>query len=83
MAKIGEQFVDDMIDRGRREIGGFFFPESNIAQQMYPLRGGFHYHKDGLGHSRHGPSLAERLQEAEVGREDLGHDEPDVGIDRE
>ena len=37
--KHGERFVDEMIDRGRRELGGVLFPESNIAQPMYPLHG--------------------------------------------
>ena len=39
--KIGERFVSEMIDRGRRELGGALFPESNIAQPMYPLHGGY------------------------------------------
>lgn len=39
MAKIGSEFVKDMIDRGRRELGGVMFQESTVAQPMYPLHG--------------------------------------------
>lgn len=39
--KIGEEFVKDMIGRGFRELGGTLYPDSNIAQPMYPLRGGY------------------------------------------
>jgi hypothetical protein len=83
MGKIGDRFVDDMIDRGHREIGGFFFPHSNIAQPMYPLRGGYEVSKedDSPGLEEHGSTLGDRLKQAEVGRDDHGRDGPDM--DRE
>jgi hypothetical protein len=37
--KIGEEYFRDMVDRGRRELGGVLFQDSTIAQPMYPLRG--------------------------------------------
>jgi hypothetical protein len=83
MAKIGERFVDDMIDRGHREIGGFFFHDSNIAQPMYPNRGGYEVSKEAAspGLEEHGSTLDDRLQQAGIGREDKGRD--DRGMDRE
>jgi hypothetical protein len=83
MAKIGERFVDDMIDRGRRELGGFFFPDSNIAQPTYPLRGGYEVSKEAEspGLEEHGSTLADRLKQAEINRDDPGRD--DRGMDRE
>ena len=39
--KIGEAFFHDMVDRGRRELGGVMFEGSNVAQPQYPLRGSY------------------------------------------
>ena len=82
MAKFGDRFVDDMVDRGRREIGAFFYPDSNIAQPMYPLRGDVA--RDAPGPDAQGPSLSDRLQEAEPAPpETPARDERDRGIERE
>jgi hypothetical protein len=78
VAKIGEQFVEDMIDRGPREIGGFFFPDSNIAQPMFPRRGGYEVSKESPGLEEHEMTLAERLKEPGVNRDDHGRDGPDM-----
>jgi hypothetical protein len=76
--KIGEEFVRDMIDRGRRELGGVLFHDSNVAQQMYPLRGhGISKEVDSPGLEEHGSIMGDR-QEAEVNRDD-----PDRGMERE
>ncbi len=83
MAKIGDRFVDDMIDRGFREIGGFFFHDSNIAQPMYPRRGGYEVSKqtDSPGLEEYGSTLGDRLKQAEISRDDPGRD--DRGMERE
>ena len=85
MAKIGDRFVADMIDRGHREIGGFFYPDSNIAQPMYPLRGGYEVTKEAnsRGVDEHETSLSDRLKQSGIGADDPGRDEPDQGIDRD
>jgi hypothetical protein len=44
--KIGEDFVKDMIDRGRRELGGVLYHDSNVAQPMYPLHGRYRAPKE-------------------------------------
>jgi hypothetical protein len=81
MAKFGERFVDDMIDRGRRELGGVMFPDSNIAQPMYPLRGGYEVSKGGMEKTE--PTLAERLEEVPPDLSGPEHDDRDRGFDRE
>jgi hypothetical protein len=83
MAKIGERFVDDMIDRGRREIGGLFYSDSNIAAPMYPLHGGYEVSKEteSPGLEEHGSTLGDRLKQAEINRDDPGRD--DRGMERE
>jgi len=83
MAKIGDRFVDDMIERGPREIGGFFFPDSNIAQPTYPRRGGYEVSKEteSPGLEEHGSTLGDRLKQAEINRDDPGRD--DRGMERE
>jgi hypothetical protein len=60
MPKFGERFVEDMIDRGRREAGSVMFADSNIAQPMYPLRSG--YEASTPSADQQGPTLAERLE---------------------
>jgi hypothetical protein len=83
MAKIGERFVDDMIDRGRREIGGLFYSDSNIAQPMYPLRGGYEVSKETESPASEEPGsiVNDRLKQAEINRHDPGRD--DRGMERE
>ena len=76
--KIGSEFVKDMVDRGRRELGGVLYGDSTVAQPMYPLRGGYEPSKDA-----HGSIVGDRLKEAEAGRDDPGRDDPEKGIDRE
>jgi len=74
-----EDHAWDMADRGRRELGGVFFTDSNIAQPTYPLRGSYSLLKqaESPAHS----VLDERLAKAEQGRDDLGKE--DRGMDRE
>lgn len=85
MGKIGDQFVDDMIDRGRREAGAFFFQDSNIAQATYPLRGGYWFAKEAQspGVEKHESTLDDRLQQVGVSRDDRGRDERDRGMELE
>jgi hypothetical protein len=82
--KFGDGYVNDMIDRGRRELGGVMFEGSNIAQPMYPLRGSYEPVKqpDGPEPTADGPSLEEK-QPAEPSRDDPGREDRDVGLDRE
>jgi len=81
--KIGSEFVNDMIDRGRRELGGVLYGDSNIAQPMYPLRGNYEPSKEAGAHGLddHGSIVGDRLKQIETGRGDQGRD--DRGIDRE
>ena len=81
--KIGTDFVNDMIDRGRRELGGVLYGDSNVAQPMYPLRGSYEASKDAGAHGleEHGSIVGDRLKQIENGRDDHGRD--DRGIDRE
>jgi hypothetical protein len=71
--KIGSEFARDALDRGRRELGGFFFPDSNIAQPNYPLRGPI------IGKEIEAPTAGER----ETSRDDKDRDDRDRGMDRE
>jgi hypothetical protein len=82
--KIGEEFVRDMIDRGRRELGGVLFPDSNITQPMYPLRGGYGVSKetDSPSLEEHESTLDDRLKQVEVSRDNHEHDDRDRGPDR-
>ena len=77
--KIGEGWLREMGDRGWRELGGVFYEDSNIAQPMYPQRGGY------VAPEQSEPSkdsvLDERLKQAEASRDDPGRD--DRGMDRE
>jgi len=81
MAKIGEQFVEDMKDRGRRELGGVLYPDSNVAQPMYPLRGGYEASKE-TPTFEEGSVLDDRLKLAEAYR-DEGRDDRDQEMDRD
>jgi hypothetical protein len=84
--KIGSEIARDFFDRGRRELGGFFFPDSNIAQPTYPSRGGFN-----VGKKIEAPTVGEReesvldehLEHTGQSRDDHGRDEPDHEMDRE
>jgi hypothetical protein len=80
--KIGSEFTRDMIDRGRRELGGVLFPESNVAQPMYPLRGGYGVSQEKEA-EREESVLGEHLDRANQSRDDPGRDDRDQGIDRE
>jgi hypothetical protein len=79
--KIGTDFVNDMVDRGRRELSGVLYGDSNIAQPMYPLRGSYEASKEVGGLEDHGSIVGDRLKQIESGRGDQGRD--DRGIDRE
>jgi hypothetical protein len=82
--KIGEDFVNDMIDRGRREWGALLYNDSNIAQPMYPLRG--HY---GMSKEAEPPGREEvetdfdRLHPVGISHDDHERDERDRGMERE
>jgi hypothetical protein len=82
--KFGDAFVNDMVDRGRRELGGVMYPDSNIAQPMYPLRGNY-----GLTKEADSRGLEERessfdgLHPTETARDDHGRDDQDHGMERE
>jgi hypothetical protein len=82
--KLGEAFFHDMIDRGRRELGGLMFEGSPIAQPMYPLRGAYGPPKqlDGPEPVDKEPSL-EEIHPAEISRDDPGRDDRDFGLDRD
>lgn len=80
MAKIGSEFAKDMLDRGRRELGGVLYADSNIAQPMYPLRGGYEPSKEAESSEDRGSILESRLREAQ-GREEPERD--DKSMDRE
>ena len=84
MAKIGEQFVQDMVDRGRRELGGVLFQGSNVAQPMYPLRGGYEVSKENESPSiDEGSILEDRLKQVDMSRDDPGRDDRNRDLDRE
>lgn len=85
MAKFGDRFVEDLIDRGRRELGAVFYHDSNVAQPMYPLRGGYEVPKDAGGINDPGRSLAERLEQPAAARDGPDREDPerDRGIERE
>lgn len=84
MAKIGEEFFRDFVDRGRRELGGVLYPDSNVAQPMYPLRGQY-----GVSKQVDTPSIEEResdfdrMHPTEPPRDDHTRDERDRGLERE
>jgi hypothetical protein len=76
--KLGERFAADMGQRGFRELGGFLYPDSNIAQPTYPIHGAAA--RDAP--AANGPSLADRLQEP-APPEPPARDEPQRGIEIE
>ena len=82
MGKFGDRFVEDMVDRGRREVGAVFYTDSTIAQPLYPLRGGGELAKQMGSSETENPTLADRLQEPAV--DDPGPDrDRDEGIERD
>jgi hypothetical protein len=82
--KFGSEFARDMLDRGRRELGGALYADSNVAQPMYPLRGGYEPSKDTAAmENDRGSILGERLQQAEASRDDHGSGDKDKGLDKE
>jgi len=80
--KLGEGRLERQIDLGFREVGGFFFPDSNIAQHSYPTRGNYGPPKeaDSVEPDKPEPSF-EELHPVAPGRDDHGPDDP--GIERE
>jgi hypothetical protein len=82
MAKLGEQFVEHMIDLGPREVGGFFYPDSNIAQPTYPRRPIKEIAAPGAD-EREKSILDEHLERISQSRDDPGRDDRDQGIERE
>jgi len=84
MAKIGEGILAEKLDLGRREIGGFFYHDSNIAQPAYPRRGGYEVSKENEPPSiDEGSILDDRLKQVEMSRDDEGRDDPNQDRDRE
>ncbi len=71
--KMGSEFARDMRGRGFRELGGVFFPDSNIAQPQYPLRGGYVKEPEVPTVEAHQESMLEE-HVVEAGRG--GHDDP-------
>jgi hypothetical protein len=80
--KIGSEIARDFFDRGRRELGGFFFPDSNIGQPTYPSRGGYTIGK-GEQPAQEPSVLDKHLERADQTRDDYGPEDPNRGIDRE
>jgi hypothetical protein len=76
--KIGSEFAREKVGRGFRELGGVLYPDSNIAQPTYPIRGpiiGKEIEKPVIG-------LDEHQHLADQSRDDKGRDERDDGMDR-
>lgn len=82
--KFGDAFFNDMVDRGRRELGGLMFDGSSIAQPMYPLRGTYGPPKElnGPEPSEKQPSLEDK-QPIEMSHDDHDKDVRDLGMERE
>jgi hypothetical protein len=82
--KYGEAFFQEKIDRGFRELGGFFYDGSNIAQPMYQLRGTYGPAKEPDGPEPTGIEPgAEEPHPIDASRGDPGKDDKDIGIERE
>jgi hypothetical protein len=82
--KIGSEYFRDMKARGWRELGGALFPDSNIAQPMYPPRGGYANTKEAEAPATEEPKgsvIEDRLAQAGQDRDD--HGKEDRGMDRE
>ncbi len=80
--KIGEGRLGRQVELGFDEIGGFFFPVSNIVQPARVLRGNYGPPKepDSIAPDKPEPSF-EDLHPVGPGRDDHGRDDP--GIERE
>ena len=84
MAKIGERLAEDFLDRGRRELGGVLYPDSNIAQPGYPSHGGREISKEIESPTiEEGSILDDRLKQVEMSRDDDGRDDRSQDLDRE
>jgi hypothetical protein len=85
MEKIGSQHFKEMLDRGRRELGGILYHDSNIAQPMYPPRGGYESSKEVEPQSldEQGSILDDRLKQADMHRDDEGREDREKGFDRD
>ena len=82
--KLGSGHAREMFDRGFREVGGTLYGESNVAQPMYPNRGGYEPPKENESpamEAEQGSVLEERLAQAKENRDDRGRD--DKGMDRD
>ena len=78
--KMGEDIAKDFWDRGRRELGGAIFTDSNVAQPMYPTRG-YEPPKEAEAPAKQESVIESRMREAEASKEDPGRDDKDM--DRE
>ena len=82
--KIGHQWALEKLDRGWRELGGAMYPDSNIAQPTYALRGNY-----GLSRSPEpveqdkSPPTYEELHPPVEPRDDSSRDDRDHGLERD
>jgi len=85
MGKIGSQHAWEMLGRGRRELVGGLYHDSNIAQPIYPARGAYEPAKEAESQSleEQGSILDDRLKQAEMSRDDDGRDDRSQDLDRE
>ncbi len=81
--KFGEAFFHDMVDRGRRELGGLMFDGSPAGQPMYPLRNTYGPPKELEGPEPSPPEPSREELSAELSREDPGREDRDLGMERE
>ncbi len=79
--KWGDGIAGDFFGRGVRELGGFFYPGSNILQPQFGHRGGSVAPREPETPNR--SMLDEHLQKAEANLEEHGRDDPERGIDRD
>lgn len=80
--KLGEGRLGRQFDLGFEEIGGFFFPVSNIVQPARVMRGSYGPPKEADSKEPDKPELSfEELHPVGPGRGDDGRADP--GIERE
>jgi hypothetical protein len=74
--KIGDEFFRDMKDRGRRELGGLLYNDSNISQPMYPLHGRYGAKKVApRSLEEQEVAVDERAKQDEIDRDDPDRDD--------
>jgi hypothetical protein len=83
MAKFGEEFAREMLDRGRREFGAVIYGDGQVAQPTYPLRPGFAAEKEAAEQTaQEEPSALDKkltqVSREEPGQDERGRDEPEI-----